>query len=561
MKNIVICPARSGSKEVRHKNLRLLHDKTTLLSAAYTNSTLIDNENIFLSTDSELYSIIGENIGFKTLIRPPDLSDDTSTLDDLVSFYADQPWLNDDDILWILQVTCPFLEADTVSAISHKLFNEGIDSVFTVSPVKGFIWQQHGGDFHRLYQERSNRQSQRPSLFKESGLLTATRVSFIRAHNTRFHHELSKPVIITPEEAIDIDTYSDLRLAQEIYSKKAYRILLICSGSAEKGTGHIYRAMTLQDTLTSFQIELACIKDDLAISILSDNSRTFMSFNNYTEVTEWVKTVGYTAVIVDCLSVSFEFIKNLKSLDTKAIVFETRNHQIIGQADLVVNSLYEQSQPPANILSGYRYEILRPDILALSLFSLDSRQCSSNKSKRILFCFGGTDPNLMMKNLHHTYTQLQKWAQLSNTNLVICELLNHQLTNPSGWQPQSDFVKVETYSHSPAVSSLIFSADVLVSGNGRMVYEALALSTPCISIPQNSRECTHTFNAHVPGCEMLPYFRDLAPNQIFESIVKSLSFQHSPDSEKVVTALYNDLIEAPSRLHSELKLLLTQRAS
>lgn len=63
MKNLALIPARSGSKEIKDKNIRLLNGKPLLaytIEAAYTSGMF---EEIFLSTDSEEYARIGRKFG------------------------------------------------------------------------------------------------------------------------------------------------------------------------------------------------------------------------------------------------------------------------------------------------------------------------------------------------------------------------------------------------------------------------------------------------------------------------------------------------------------------
>ena len=63
MKNIAIIPARSGSKGLKDKNIRLLNGKPLL---AYTIEAAIDSgcyDTVMVSTDSEKYADIAREYG------------------------------------------------------------------------------------------------------------------------------------------------------------------------------------------------------------------------------------------------------------------------------------------------------------------------------------------------------------------------------------------------------------------------------------------------------------------------------------------------------------------
>ncbi len=81
MKNIVaIIPARSGSKGVKHKNLRYLGNKPLIGWAIYhcIKSNLFSK--IYLSTDSKKYSEIGKKFGkIEIILRPKKISSSKST--------------------------------------------------------------------------------------------------------------------------------------------------------------------------------------------------------------------------------------------------------------------------------------------------------------------------------------------------------------------------------------------------------------------------------------------------------------------------------------------------
>ena len=85
MKNLAIIPARSGSKGLKDKNIKILNGKPLL---AYTIEVAIKSnvfDEIIVSTDSEKYAQIARQYGANVpFLRSEDLSNDTASSWDVV---------------------------------------------------------------------------------------------------------------------------------------------------------------------------------------------------------------------------------------------------------------------------------------------------------------------------------------------------------------------------------------------------------------------------------------------------------------------------------------------
>ena len=65
-------------------------------------------------------------------------------------------------------------------------------------------------------------------------------------------------------------------------------------------------------------------------------------------------------------------------------------------SDIIINSLYETSIKHQSLYSGYKYESIRPDVLAFASINKSPKNKNLKSKPRLLFCFGGTDPNKFM---------------------------------------------------------------------------------------------------------------------------------------------------------------------
>lgn len=149
-KILAIIPARSGSKSVPHKNIRLINGKPML---AYSiehaqNSKYINR--IILSTDSKEYADIGQKYGAEVpFIRPAEFATDTAL--DIDVFYHALNYLKTKenyipDIVVQLRPTYPIRNAEDIdNMIEIMLNNTDIDSVRSISPAKEIpfkMWTQ-----------------------------------------------------------------------------------------------------------------------------------------------------------------------------------------------------------------------------------------------------------------------------------------------------------------------------------------------------------------------------------------------------------------------------------
>ena len=88
MKILCIIPARSGSKGIPHKNIKLFHNKPLLAWSIIQAQQSKYNMRIIVSTDSENYSNIANDYGAETpFLRPSEISQDSSTDYECIKHY------------------------------------------------------------------------------------------------------------------------------------------------------------------------------------------------------------------------------------------------------------------------------------------------------------------------------------------------------------------------------------------------------------------------------------------------------------------------------------------
>lgn len=154
MNILALIPARSGSKGIPHKNIRMFGGMPLLAHSIQHGlaSRLINR--VIVSTDSPDYADIARQYGAETpFLRPPDIAQDLST--DLEVFTHALTWLCDQegyktDILVHLRPTCPIRRIKDIDAMIQMLLDDALlDSVRSVAlapetPFKMWFMNEKG---------------------------------------------------------------------------------------------------------------------------------------------------------------------------------------------------------------------------------------------------------------------------------------------------------------------------------------------------------------------------------------------------------------------------------
>ena len=138
---VAIIPARSGSKGVPDKNIKLLAGRP-LLAYSIAAARLTNNiDRVIVSTDSEHYAHIAREYGAEVpFLRPPEISGDNSTDYDFVKHLLDWMLINEGELpkyLVHLRPTTPLRNPayirEAVERIRHDEYGTALRSVHEMS--------------------------------------------------------------------------------------------------------------------------------------------------------------------------------------------------------------------------------------------------------------------------------------------------------------------------------------------------------------------------------------------------------------------------------------------
>jgi len=136
---LAIVPARSRSKSIKDKNIKLLADKPLISYSIKTALACKKIDKIIVSTDSQKYADIAKKYGAEVpFLRPKKLAEDDTpmilVLQHAVAFFENKGEKIETIIL--LQPTSPFCRVSDIKSCLQLLKKPETDSVVTVCEVK-----------------------------------------------------------------------------------------------------------------------------------------------------------------------------------------------------------------------------------------------------------------------------------------------------------------------------------------------------------------------------------------------------------------------------------------
>lgn len=224
---VAIIPARSGSKGVKDKNIRLLNGYPMIAYtiAAAKLSKKIDR--VIVSTDSEKYAEIARKYGAEVpFLRPDEISGDTATDIEFMKHAIQWCYDNEGSVpeYWVhLRVTCPMRNPEVIDEGIEKIKKHPeATCLLSVTLVENFLtaykWLiKDGEEYVKSIFFENNDDANLPRKSYPDPYIPNIYVDVLKTEcivgNDRLHG--NKMVCLETPETIDIDTEEDLKKAKE----------------------------------------------------------------------------------------------------------------------------------------------------------------------------------------------------------------------------------------------------------------------------------------------------------------------------------------------------------
>jgi CMP-N-acetylneuraminic acid synthetase len=228
MSNIVIIPARGGSKRIPEKNIQLFGGVPLLVHSiqyALANKEIIDD--VYVSTDDDEIKKIALEYGAKVIDRPVQFSGDFEPTVSALKHVLESIESDVENVI-LLQPTNP-LRPDNLLKEAFEVYQKAnCDSLFTVTRNHQKFGKIMDNKFQPFNYSIGQRSQDLEPLFFENGLLYISKASLIlpldcaRA-DSKIISENAFPFEVNHIFAnVDIDTPEDLEYAEFLYQKSKF---------------------------------------------------------------------------------------------------------------------------------------------------------------------------------------------------------------------------------------------------------------------------------------------------------------------------------------------------
>lgn len=222
--------ARGGSKSVLRKNIKSI---AGLPLIGYTINEALKSKFIsryIVSTDDEEIQKVALHYGAESpFLRPSKFSTDeassVSALQHAVDWAEEQEGIKYDYIVELM-CTNPMKTVEDIDASINKLISTGADSVIAVHQLE----DHHPARIKKIIDDRiidfcipeipeSRRQDLKPEAYIRSGSIYALNRDYLMLEGKRYGSDNSRPYILPPERAVNIDTEIDFMIAELMLNK------------------------------------------------------------------------------------------------------------------------------------------------------------------------------------------------------------------------------------------------------------------------------------------------------------------------------------------------------
>jgi N-acylneuraminate cytidylyltransferase/CMP-N,N'-diacetyllegionaminic acid synthase len=229
IKTLIIIPARSGSKGLPGKNIKLLGGKPLIAwTAQAIQKANLSNCLAILSTDSEQYAKVGRDLGLQVpFIRPIDCSNDQATalavVEHALQWFESEYQYLPEQVMW-LQPTSPFRSSAIIKQALELMKSEQADGVIGCKEIHRDLTTLFNSDngFLKPLSEAKSIQTRRQEvepLLTPNGAMYLCKTDVLQDKKS-FYAERTVPLAMDAMMSLDIDTLTDWAMAEAFVKAK-----------------------------------------------------------------------------------------------------------------------------------------------------------------------------------------------------------------------------------------------------------------------------------------------------------------------------------------------------
>jgi len=229
-KILCVIPARKGSKGLKNKNTKKLHNHPLIGWTIMVAKKCKNISDIIVSTDSLNIAKISRKYGAKVpFIRPKKFATDRASTFSVLKHALDHYKSKEIeyDYLLLLEPTSPLRDFRDINFCLNKIMSKNIDTIVSVSKVKAqhpnFLFYINKKNRLKPYLKNFTnsslrRQDVNPLYFLE-GSIYISKISTLLKKRT-FYHDKTQAHIVKSWRSLEIDNLNDFKLAKYYIKKK-----------------------------------------------------------------------------------------------------------------------------------------------------------------------------------------------------------------------------------------------------------------------------------------------------------------------------------------------------
>lgn len=222
---LAIIPARSGSKRIPKKNIRMLHRKPLLV---YTIDAVKNSNHVtrfVVSTDDYNIAQVSQSSGAEVIMRPLELARDETPTEDVIINVLEQLQNKEQyipELIILLQPTSPLRTTEDIDNAIKIFLTSSSKSLISVTEYDHTPYWAFRIEKEILKQEFNRGSLKRsqdvPKLYRPNGSIFIIRVeTFLK--NRSFYTNQILPYVMPRERSIDIDDEFDFSFAEFLLKK------------------------------------------------------------------------------------------------------------------------------------------------------------------------------------------------------------------------------------------------------------------------------------------------------------------------------------------------------
>ena len=224
-----LIPAKTESSRLPGKNtFRFMFGNKPLIAHTIHAVEKASIQPIVFTNEPGLSNSYGENLGnnygAKIIKRSNRLSTLKTTMKETVSAFIKIMNLNDSDIILLTYLTCPFRTSRHINEAIGLFYKTTANSLQSISPVNYRpygLMRKEGYKLICLQDQKDYYQKQNtPTLYKANGAIYIFRISELNKLNNQMFNKDTIGYELDEVEGLDIDTETDLMLAEKILEKR-----------------------------------------------------------------------------------------------------------------------------------------------------------------------------------------------------------------------------------------------------------------------------------------------------------------------------------------------------